>query len=95
MVLIQRLDCCPKVDGPSVACAVHNATVDSGSVNERVTNRLTSKRHKTERLTALVLMCAGVGALAAGLPELSALFWIVGVSLYAHSRFIALWSDDG
>lgn len=64
------------------------------SVSGRVSNRIPSKRHKTERMIAVVLIFAAVIALAVESRVLSALFLAVAVTLYVHSRLIALWSDE-
>ena len=76
-----------------VGVANNDATVGI-SKYERVTNRISSRRHTTERLLAAVLMGAGALAWMAGWLGGSALFWVVGVILYLHSRLIALWSDE-
>jgi len=60
----------------------------------RVTNRQSSKRHETERLIATALICAGVVAFAVDSMVGAALFGTVGVSLYTHSNFLALFSDE-
>ncbi len=72
----------------------NNDAIVGVSKYERVTNRISSRRHKTERLVAVVLMCAGALAWMAGWLGGIALFWVVGVILYVHSRLIALWSDE-
>ncbi len=64
------------------------------SASGRVSNRITSKRHKTERMIAVVLICAGTVAFAAESIIGGALFLGAGVSLFVHSRFIALWCDE-
>jgi len=60
----------------------------------RVTNRHSSKRHETERWIATALICAAVVAFVADSLGGAAFFGTVGVSLYTHSNFLALFSDE-
>ena len=72
----------------------HDDVILERSASGRVSNRIPAKRHKTERLIAMLLVFAGVAALAAESLTLSGLLLAGAVSLYAHSRVIALWADD-
>ena len=65
------------------------------SASGRVSNRIPSTRHKTERMIAVALVCAGTLAFAVESIVAGALFLVAGVSLAVHSRFIALWADEG
>ena len=70
------------------------ATSHGRVTNRQSSNRQSSNRHKTERWIATALICAGVVAFAADSVWSAAFFGTVGVSLYAHSNFLALFGDE-
>ena len=75
-------------------CVTPDDVILERSASGRVSNRIPARRHKTERMIAMVLLLAGVMALAADLPVSSGLLLAVAAGLYVHSRLIALWSDE-
>ena len=75
--------------------ATNDDAILKSSASGRVSNRIPSTRHKTERMIAVALVCAGTSAFAVESIVVGALFLGAGVSLVVHSRFIALWADEG
>ena len=92
---IQGLEGIPTVEGIPVRGGKRNFSSETAQPYQRVTNRLSSKRSKTEKWIAVVLICGGLAA------ALATSFWhgvplcFVGGCLYCHSRFLALWCDQG
>jgi len=92
MTRIQRLIYGRPIDNKAAA-GIERANGVATS-HGRVTNRQSSMRHKTERWIATALICAGVVAFAADSVWSAAFFGTIGVSLYTHSNFLALFSDE-
>lgn len=90
----RRFDDLPKVGNKRVLLS---ETDSSAATYQRLTNRMSTKRGRIERKISVIIIGAGLiagisGSLGVGL---SICVWIVGIALYFHSCFVALWSDEG
>ena len=94
MTRIQRLIYGRPIDNKAATGIKRDVANGVATSHGRVTNRQSSKRHETERLIATALICAGVVAFAADSMGGAAFFGTIGVSLYTHSNFLALFSDE-
>ena len=91
---MQRIELSPAIRDKTASDGKRDADGEVAAAYQRVTNRLSSKRSKTEQWVAVVLIGAGVASAIATSFECGVALWLVGGCIYCHSRFLALWCDE-
>ena len=91
----QSLELSPADGDKSTNSGKRDSAGDPAAPYQRVTSRLPSKRSKAEQWVAVVLIGSGVASVMTASFEYGVALWVVGGCLYCHSRFLALWCDEG